>query len=65
LCESAYTKYVQDKLILQDTTKNAANPSAAFPAQGEMVMIEAVVEVPALPVSYPDSLFLKGTVLGY
>lgn len=31
LCESAYMKYIWDNLILEDASKNAANPSAVFP----------------------------------
>lgn len=53
-------KNVQDKLILQDTTKSAAHPSAAFPAHWEAVMVVAVVEALILPVSYTDRLFPEG-----
>lgn len=47
-CESTYVKYTQDQLILQDTTRNAGNPCAAFPAHRQMVMIAAVVELTQL-----------------
>lgn len=52
-----YMKNVQDKLILQDTTKSAAHPSAASPAHWEAVMVVAVVEALILPISHTDRLF--------
>ena len=36
LCGSTYMKYIQDKIILQQTLKNSAKPSAVLPnSQGD------------------------------
>lgn len=58
LCGSTYMKYVQDKLIFQETSKNTANPSAVFPSsQGDGDGSNYGRGTGSLFGSYTDSLF--------